>query len=78
MKVINGKWQDRNGDSINHFNASELMEIGQKVKAVYGEDITSSRIELVSSIVNLSEKEENSLAHLLNRDDVSFSKLAGF
>ena len=78
MKVVNGKWQDQHGEPINHFNAPQLMEIGQKVKAVYGEDITSSRIELISSIVNLSEKEENSLAHLLNRDDVSFSRLAGF
>ena len=78
MKVVNGKWQDQHGEPINHFNAPQLMEIGQKVKAVYGEDITSSRIELVSSIINLSEKEERSLAHLLNRDDVSFSRLAGF
>lgn len=78
MKVVNGKWQDQHGDPINHFNAPQLMEIGQKVKAVYGEDITSSRIELVSSIINLSEKEERSLAHLLNRDDISFSRLAGF
>jgi hypothetical protein len=78
MKVVNGKWQDQHGEPINHFNAPKLMEIGQKVKAVYGEDITSSRIELVSSIINLSEKEERSLAHLLNRDDVSFSRLAGF
>ena len=78
MKVVNGKWQDQHGEPINHFNAPQLMEIGQKVKAVYGEDITSSRIELVSSIVNLSEREESSLAHLLTRDDVSFSKLAGF
>lgn len=78
MKVVNGKWQDQHGEPINHFNAPQLMEIGQKVKAVYGEEITSSRIELVSSIINLSEKEERSLAHLLNRDDVSFSRLAGF
>ena len=78
MKVINGKWQDQYGEPIDNFNAPQLMEIGQKVKAVYGEDITSSRIELVSSIVNLSDKEERSLAYLLNRDDVNFSKLAGF
>ena len=78
MRVVNGKWQDQHGEPINHFNAPKLMEIGQKVKAVYGEQITSSRIELISSIVNLSDKEERSLAHLLNRDDVSFSKLAGF
>jgi hypothetical protein len=54
------------------------MEIGQKVEAVYGREITSSRIELISSIVTLSEREERSLAYLLNRDDVNFSKLAGF
>lgn len=78
MRVVNGKWQDNNGQPVDHFNAPQLMEIGQKVKAVYGEDITCSRIELVSSIINLSEKEERSLAHLLNRDDVSFSRLAGF
>lgn len=78
MKVVNGKWQDQYGNPIDNFNAPQLMEIGQKVKAVYGEEITSSRIELVSSIINLSEKEERSLAHLLNRDDVSFSRLAGF
>jgi hypothetical protein len=78
MKVENGKWVDQYGDPINNFNVSCLMEIGQKLEAVYGREITSSRIDIISSIVNLSEKEENSLAHLLNRDDVSFSKLAGF
>jgi hypothetical protein len=78
MKVENGKWVDQYGDPVNNFNVSDLMEIRQKVEAVYGREITSSRIDIISSIVNLSEKEENSLAHLLNRDDVSFSKLAGF
>lgn len=78
MKVVNGKWQDQYGEPIDNFNVSGLMEIGQKIEAVYGKEITSSRIELISSIVNLSDREERSLAYLLNRDDVSFSKLAGF
>ena len=76
MKVVNGKWQDRNGDPINHFNASELIEIGQKVKAVYGNDITSNRIDIISKLNSLSDKEENSLNHLLN-SDVNIAKLAG-
>lgn len=76
MKVVNGKWQDRNGDPINHFNSSELIEIGQKVKAVYGEDITSNRIDLISSLTTLSEKEENGLAYLLS-SDINIAKLAG-
>jgi hypothetical protein len=78
MRVVNGKWQDQYGGPVDHFNAPQLMEIGQKVKAMYGEQISSSRIELISSIVTLTEREESSLAHLLNRDDVSFSRLAGF
>lgn len=77
MKVINGKWQDQYGEPIDHFNAPQLMEIGQKVKAVYGDNITSNRIDLISSITSLSEKEENGLNYLLS-SDVNIAKLAGY
>jgi hypothetical protein len=77
MKIENGKWRDQYGDPVNHFNVSELLDIAEKVTAVYGEDITYNRIDLISSIKQLSEKEESSLAHLLT-SDVSISKLAGF
>jgi len=76
MKVVNGKWQDQYGEPINHFNAPQLMEIGQKVKAVYGDDITSNRIDLISRLNHLSEKEENGLNYLLS-SDVNIAKLAG-
>ena len=77
MKVINGKWEDQYGEPIDHFNAPQLMEIGQKVKAVYGDNITSNRIDLISSITSLSEKEENGLNYLLS-SDVNIAKLAGY
>ena len=77
MKIENGKWVDQYGDPVNHFNVSELLDIAEKVEAVYGEDITYNRIDLISSIKNLSEKEETSLAYLLT-SDVNISKLAGF
>jgi hypothetical protein len=77
MRIENGKWVDQYGDPVNHFNVSELLDIAEKVEAVYGEDITYNRIELISSIKNLSEKEETSLAYLLT-SDVNISKLAGF
>lgn len=77
MKVINGKWQDQYGEPVDHFNAPQLMEIGQKVKAVYGDNITSNRIDLISSITSLSEKEENGLNYLLS-SDVNIAKLAGY
>jgi hypothetical protein len=77
MKVINGKWQDQYGEPVDHFNAPKLMEIGQKVKAVYGDDITSNRIDLISRLNHLSEKEENGLNYLLS-SDVNIAKLAGY
>jgi hypothetical protein len=77
MRIENGKWVDQYGDPVNHFNVSELLDIAEKVEAVYGEDITYNRIELISSIKQLSEKEESSLAYLLT-SDVNISKLAGF
>ena len=77
MKVINGKWQDQYGEPVDHFNAPKLMEIGQKVKAVYGDNITSNRIDLISRLNHLSEKEENGLNYLLN-SDVNIAKLAGY
>ena len=76
MKVVNGKWQDQHGNPVNDFNVKELIEIGQKVKAVYGDDITSNRIDLISNLTKLSEKEESGLNYLLS-SDVNISKLAG-
>lgn len=77
MKIINGKWQDDKENPINNFNVSELLEIGQKVKAVYGDNITYDRINLISSIRRLTSKEESSLAYLLEQE-ASISKLAGY
>lgn len=76
MKVVNGKWQDQYGNPVNDFNVKELIEIGQKVKAVYGDDITSNRIDLISNLTKLSEKEESGLNYLLS-SDVNIAKLAG-
>ena len=77
MKVVNGKWQDQYGDPVDNFNVSELLDIAEKVEAVYGQAITYNRIELISSIRSLSEQEESSLAYLLTQD-VNISKLAGY
>lgn len=77
MKIENGKWVDQYGDPVNNFNVSELLDIAEKVEAVYGDNITYNRIELISSIKSLSEQEESSLAYLLTQD-VNISKLAGY
>jgi hypothetical protein len=77
MKIINGKWKDNNNNSIDDFNITELLEIGQKVEAVYGKQITYDRIDVISSISSLNKKEESSLAYLL-KDDRNISKLIGY
>jgi hypothetical protein len=77
MKIINGRWVDDNHNPVDNFNVSQLLEIGQKVKAVYGDKITYNRINVISSITKLTGKEEGDLAYLLEQEGV-ISKLAGY
>jgi len=77
MRIINGRWVDDNEQPINNFNVSELLEIGENVKNMYGEDITYSRINLVSAIKSLTPQQEDSLAYILSQDGL-MAKLAGY
>ncbi len=77
MKIVNGRWQDDNNNPVDNFNVSQLVELGEKVKNVYGEDITYSRIELVSAINKLTPQQESDLAHVLSQEG-AISKLAGY
>jgi hypothetical protein len=77
MKIVNGKWVDDDDNRVDNFNVSQLLEIGEKVKAVYGEQITYDRINLISSIIKLTGKEERELSFLLEQEGV-ISKLTGY
>jgi hypothetical protein len=77
MKIVNGRWVDDDNNPIDNFNVTELLEIGQKVKAVYGEDITYDRIDVISSINKLTNKEESGLVYILEKEGV-ISKLSGY
>ncbi|MCI4437365.1 MAG: hypothetical protein JHC33_11220 [Ignisphaera sp.] len=77
MKIINGRWVDDNEQPIDHFNITDFLEIGENVKKMYGEDITYSRINLVSAIKSLTSQQENSLAYILSNDGL-MAKLAGY
>jgi hypothetical protein len=77
MRIIDGKWQDDNNNPVDNFNVTQLLEIGEKVKAVYGNKITYDRINLMSSIKKLTRKEESSLVYVLEQDGV-LSKLVGY
>lgn len=77
MKIIDGKWVDNNNNPVDNFNVSQLLEIGRNVKVLYGEKITYERINLISSLRNLTDRQESDLAYLLDQDG-AISKLAGY
>lgn len=77
MRIIDGKWQDAYGDPVDELNVSQLLEIGENVQNVYGEDISYNRIELISAIKFLTPQQESDLAYVLSQEGV-ISKLAGY
>ena len=77
MKIINGRWVDDRNNPVDNFNVTQLLEIGDKVKALYGEKITYDRINLISSIRRLTGREEGELASLLNQEGI-ISKMSRY
>jgi len=77
MKIENGKWVDQYGDPVTVFSYDKMREIGDNLKNLYGEDITYSRINLISTIKQLTPKQEDDLAYVLSQEG-AISKLAGY
>ena len=77
MRIIDGKWQDDQGEPVTVFNYNKIKEIGSNLVNLYGEDITYSRINLISTIKTLTPKQESDLAYVLSNEG-AISKLAGY
>lgn len=77
MKIVNGKWQDDLGEPVTVFSYNKMKEIGSNLVNLYGEDITYSRINLISTIKTLTPKQEDDLAYVLSQEG-AISKLAGY
>jgi hypothetical protein len=77
MKIENGKWVDQYGDPVTVFSYDKIREIGDNLVSIYGEDITYSRINLISTIKTLTPKQESDLAYVLSNEG-AISKLAGY
>jgi hypothetical protein len=77
MHIKNGKWVDQYGDPVTVFNYDKIKEIGSNLVNLYGEDITYSRINLISTIKTLTPKQESDLAYVLSNEG-AISKLAGY
>lgn len=77
MRIVNGKWQDNNSDSVNDFNIGELLEIRNNVTNLYGKNISYTRINLIASLKTLTPRQENDLAFVLSHTK-GISKLSGY
>ena len=76
MRIINGRWVDQYDNPVNNFNVSELLDISDQIKTVYGKDITYERIDLIGSLKSLNKNQEKIIANLLQDHDF-INKLAG-
>jgi hypothetical protein len=77
MRIIDGKWQDDQGEPVTVFSYNKIKEIGSNLVNLYGDDITYSRINLISTIKTLTPKQESDLAYVLSNEG-AISKLAGY
>jgi hypothetical protein len=77
MKIINGKWQDDQGEPVTEQNYSKLKKIGDNLSTLYGDKITYSRIDLVTNITSLTPRQESDLVNVLSQEKL-MSKLAGY
>ena len=62
MQIIQGRWVDERFNPIDERTSPQLVELGRKVKSLYGEEITYNRINFVKELSCLSEEQENALA----------------
>ncbi len=71
------QWNGRvyNTDKLKE-DYDKLKQIGEKVQAVYGENITYDRINVISNLTMLSSKDENTLARVF--DEKILTKLMGY
>ena len=75
MQIINGRWVDSESNPIDERNCSQLLQLGQQVKSIYGNDITYDRIKLVSQLNDLKNSDEKILSRLI--DEGHLNKLIG-
>jgi hypothetical protein len=62
MRILNGRWVDDNNNPINETTSGQLIELGRKVKSLYGDNITYNRINFVREITSLNSKQEDALS----------------
>lgn len=71
MTLENGKWVDEFGNGVNQrdMNGWKLIQLRDKSVSLYGEDgITYNRLDIVSSLIGMSSKQESVLSSILRNN----------
>jgi len=71
MIIVNGRWVDDNQNPIDEQSISKFIELGNKVKTLYGKSISYDKIKLVLELEKLNSKEEEGLCSILDRNLIS-------
>jgi hypothetical protein len=72
MKIVNGRWVvDDNLTPIDERTSPAFVELGKKLKSIYGKQITHDRIDLVSRLNSLSDSDERALSRIIDEGLVS-------
>lgn len=76
MKIVDGRWVvDDNLTPIDERTSPAFVELGKKLKSLYGKNITHDRIELVSKLDSLTDSDERVLSKLI--DEGHLNKIIG-
>ncbi len=64
MQIVNGKWKEEN--SFWNINTERFKKLGNVLTELYGtQKITSTKINLISDLADLTEKEENLVSNYI-------------
>lgn len=79
MQIVNGKWKEE--ASFWNINTERFKKLGNVLTELYGtQKITSTKINLISDLVDLTEKEEtlisNYITNLKNLREQKETKLS--
>jgi len=66
MKIVNGRWVvDDNLTPIDERTSAAFVELGEKLKSVYGKNITHDRIKLMTQLDSLTDSDERALSRVI-------------
>lgn len=66
FKLENGRWVSKLGDTLKPYEFVELKNFSDKIRLVYGNEITYDKIELCQDLFNADDNKINEINKVLN------------